>query len=77
MMTSQMVKNRKKFLGNIWNESVNHNRDSLKDLQSEFHVPKREKVNITKERLKKNAKLEVTRFWLKNFISLHGRKISD
>ena len=53
MMTSQMLKNRKKFLENIWNESVDHNRDLLKDVQSEFHVPKQEKVNITKERLKK------------------------
>ena len=45
----------KKFLGNIWNESVDHNRDAkwLTDSQSEVNVIKQEKVDITKESLKK------------------------
>ena len=45
----------KKFLGDIWSESVDHNRDVkwLKDLQGEVNVTKQEKVDITKESLKK------------------------
>ena len=45
----------KKFWGNIWSESVDHSRDAkwLKDLQSEINVTKLEKVDITKESLKK------------------------
>ena len=41
----------KKFLGDIWSESVDHNRDAkwLKDLQSEVSVTKQEKVDITKD----------------------------
>ena len=44
----------KKFWGDIWSESVYHNRDAkqLKDLQSEVNVIKPEKVDITKESLK-------------------------
>ena len=75
----------KKFWGDIWSESVDHNRDAkwLKDLQSEVNVTKQEKVDITKESLKKilgrmpNWKSQgpdlVQGFWLKNFSSLHGR----
>ena len=75
----------KKFWGDIWSESVDHNRDAkwLKDLQSEVNVTKQEKVDITKESLKKilgrmpNWKSPgpdlVQGFWLKNFSSLHGR----
>ena len=39
----------------IWSESVDHNRGAkwLKDLQSEVNVTKQEKVDITKESLKK------------------------
>ena len=45
----------KKFWGDIWSESVDHNKDAkwLKDLQSEVNVTKQEKVDITKESLKK------------------------
>ena len=45
----------KKFWGDIWSESVDHNRDAkwLKNLQSEVNVTKQEKVNMTKESLKK------------------------
>ena len=45
----------KKFWGDIWSELVNHNTDVkwLKDLQSEVNVAKQEKVDITKENLKK------------------------
>ena len=41
----------KKFLGDIWSESVDDNRDAkwLKDLQSEVNVTKQEKVDITKD----------------------------
>ena len=72
-------------MGDIWSESVDHNRDAkwLKDLQSEVNVTKQEKVDITKESLKKilgrmpNWKSPgrdlVQGFWLKNFSSLHGR----
>ena len=75
----------KKFLGDIWSESVDHNRDAkwLKDLQSEVNVKKQEKGDITKESLKKilgrmpNWKSPgpdlVLGFWLKNFSSLHGK----
>ena len=55
----------------------------MKDLQSEVNVTKQEKVDITKESLKKilgrmpNWKSPgpdlVQGFWLKNFSSLHGR----
>ena len=36
----------KKFWGDIWSESIDHNRDGkwLKDLQSELNVTKQEKV---------------------------------
>ena len=39
----------------MWNESVDHKRDAkwLKDLQSEVNLTKHEKVDITKESLKK------------------------
>ena len=45
----------KKFWGDIWSESVDHNKDAkwLKNLQSEVSVTKQEKVDITKESLKK------------------------
>ena len=74
-----------KFWGDIWSESVDHNRYSkwLKDLQSEVNVTKQEKLDITKESLKKilgrmpNWKSSgpdiILGFWLKNFSSLHGR----
>ena len=64
---------------------MDHNRDAkwLKDLQNEVSVTKQEKVDITKESLKKilgrmpNWKLPgpdvVQGFWLKNFSSLRGR----
>ena len=44
----------KKFWGDIWSESVDHDRDAkwLKDLQSEVNVTK-QKIDITKENLKK------------------------
>ena len=75
----------KKFWGNIWRESVDYNRYGkwLKDLQSEVNVTKQEKIDITKESLKKalgrmpNWKSPgldlVQAFWLKNFSSLHGK----
>ena len=55
MMISQMLKNSKKFWGDIWSELVDYNRDAkwLKDLQSEVNVTKKEKVDITKGSLKK------------------------
>ena len=83
MMISQMLKNGKSF-GETYG-AVDHNRDAkwLKDLQSEVNVTKQEKVDITKESLKKilgrmpNWKSPgpdlVQGFWLKNFSSLHGR----
>ena len=45
----------KTFLGDIWSELVDHNRyvKWLKDLQSEVKFTKQEKVDITKESLKK------------------------
>ena len=45
----------KKFWGDIWSESVDQNRNAkwLKDLQSEVNVTKQEKLDITKESLKK------------------------
>ena len=64
---------------------VDHNKDAklLKDLQSEVNVTKQEKVDITKESLKKilgrmpNWKSSgsdlVQWFWLKNFSSLPGK----
>ena len=44
-----------KFWEDLWSELIDHNRDAkwLKDLQSEFNVTKQEKVDITKEILKK------------------------
>ena len=44
----------KKFWGDIWSESVDHNRDAkwLKALQSKVNVTKHEKVDITRESLK-------------------------
>ena len=57
----------KSFWLDIWSDLVDHNRDVkwLKDLKSEVNVTKQEKVDITKESLKKilgrNAKLDVTR----------------
>ena len=80
-----MISHMKKFLGNIFSKSVDHNRDTkwLKDLQSKITATKQEKVDITKESLKKildrmpNWKSPgpdlVQGFWLKNFSSLHGR----
>ena len=80
-----MINHMKKFLGNIFSEPVDQSRDTkwLKDLQSEINVTKQEKVDITKESLKKildrmpNWKSPgpdlVQGFWLKNFSSLHGR----
>ena len=75
----------KKFWGDIWSESVDHNRGArwLNNLQSEINVTKQEKVDITKESLKKilgrmpkwkslGPNL-VQGFWLKNCSSLHGR----
>ena len=46
----------KRFWGPIWSESVDHNRDAkwLKDLQNEVNVTKQEKIDITKESLKKS-----------------------
>ena len=85
MMISQMLKNQKSFVGDIWNERIDHNSDGkqLKDLQSEVNVSKQQKVDITKEILKKvlgrmpNWKSPgpdlMQMFWLKNFSSLHGR----
>ena len=78
----------KKFWGDIWSESIDHNRDEkwLKDLQSEVNITKHIKVDISKEILKKilgrmpNWKSpgpdSVQGFWLKNFSSLHGSKIT-
>ena len=45
----------KMFWGDIWSESVDHNIDAkwLKDLPSEVNVTKQEKIDITKENLKK------------------------
>ena len=45
----------KKFWGDIWSESVGHNRNAkwLKNLQSEINLTKQEKVDITKESSKK------------------------
>ena len=75
----------KQFWEDIWGKSVSHNRDAkwLKDLQSEVSVTKQEKVDITKESLKKiigrmpNWKSPgpnlVQEFWLKNLCSLQGR----
>ena len=75
----------KMFWGDIWSESVDHNIDAkwLKDLPSEVNVTKQEKMDITKENLKKilgrmpNWKPPgpdiVQGFRLKNFSSLHGR----
>ena len=74
-----------KFWGDIWSESVDLNRDAkwLKNLQSEVNVTKQEKVDITKESLKKIlGRMPIWKspgpdlvqgFWLKNFISFHGR----
>ena len=73
------------YWGDVWSESVDHNRDvrRLTDLQSKVNVKKQEKIDITKESLKKvlgrmpNQKLPgpdlVQGFWLKNFSSLHER----
>jgi len=75
----------KKFWGDIWSQSVDHNKDAkwLKDLRSEVNVRKQEKIDITVESLKKilgrmpNWKSPgpdlVQGFWLKNFSSLHER----
>ena len=75
----------KKFWGDVWSESVDHNRDEkwLKNLQGEVNVTKQEKVDITKESLKKilgrmsNWKSPgpdlVQGFWLKNFSTFHVR----
>ena len=48
-MISQMLKNRNGM--DIWNDSVDHNRDRkwLKDLQSEVNVTKQKELDITKE----------------------------
>ena len=82
------AKESEKFRGHIRRKSVDHNRDAkwLKDLQSEVSVTKQEKVDITKESLKKilgrmpNWKSPspdlVQGFWLKNFSSLHGNAYS-
>ena len=45
----------KQFWGDIWSESVDHIKYAklLKNLQSEVDVTKQEKVDITKESLKK------------------------
>ena len=45
----------KKFWGNIWSESIDHNRDAkwLEDLESEISVTRQEKADITKESLNK------------------------
>ena len=45
----------KTFWGDIWSESVDNNKDVKwsKDLQSEVSVTKLEKIDITKESLKK------------------------
>ena len=75
----------KKFWGDIRSESVHHNIDVkwLADLQSEVNITEQEKVDKTKESLKKilgrmpNWKSPgrdlVQGFWLKNFSSFHGR----
>ena len=75
----------KKFWRDIWSELVDHNSDAnwLKDLQSEVNVTKWEKVDVTKESLKKilgrmsnwkSPGLDLVQgFGLKNFSSLHGR----
>ena len=54
MMTSKTLKNQKSF-GETHGVSVDHNRDAklLKDLQSEVNVTKQEKIDITKESLRK------------------------
>ena len=79
------VEESKKFRGDIWSGLVDHNRDAkwLKDLQSEVNLTKQEKVDITKESLKKilgrmpNWKSPgpdlVQGFWFRNFSSLHGK----
>ena len=86
MMMSQMLENQnKRFWGDIWSKSVDHNRDAkwLKNLQSAVSVTKWKKVDITKEGLKKilgrmpnwkSPGLDLVQgFWLKKFSSLHGR----
>ena len=75
----------RKFWRDICSESVDHSRDAkwLEDLQSEVNVTKQEKLDITKESLKKilgrmanwkspGPDLDQG-FWLKNFSSLHGK----
>ena len=54
-MISQMLKESKMFWGDIWSESVDHNRNAkwFRNLQKEVNVTKQEKVDITKESLKK------------------------
>ena len=51
----QFYRELNKFWEDLWSELIDHNRDAkwLKDLQSEFNVTKQEKVDITKEILKK------------------------
>ena len=45
----------KQFWGNIWSQSADLKKDAmwLQDLQSESHVKKQEKIDITTESLKK------------------------
>ena len=74
----------RKFLGDIWSGLVDY-RDAkwLKDLQSEVNLTKQEKLDITKESLKKilgrmpNWKSPgpdlVQGFWFRNFSGLHGK----
>ena len=74
----------KKFWGGIWSESVDYIRDArwYKYLQRQVSVTKQEKVDITKESLKKILSRMrkwkspgpdlVQGFWLKNIVSLYG-----
>ena len=80
------VEESKKFRGDIWGQSVDHKIDArwFKDLRSGVNVTKQEKIDITRELLKKilgrmsSCKSPgpglVQGFWLKNFSSLHERE---
>ena len=76
-----MAEESKQFWVNIWSQSADHKKDAkwLQELQSEVNVKKQEKIDTTKESLKKilgkmpNWKSPgpelVQGFWLKNFSS--------
>ena len=80
-----MAEKSKQFWGKIWSQSADLKQDAkwLQDLQIEFNVKKREKIDITTKSLKNilgrmsNWKSPgpdlVQGFWLNNFSSLHDR----